>query len=311
MREVVKFPVLPAISDIDFSGPADVCSLVRERCRYMFGAQGDAYIDEYLEAIEDLFMGRHPAYQPMDTAYHDISHTLQATLCLAELLCNRQQENAEPPIGPEDFKRTLVAILFHDIGYLKTLDDTEGTGAKYTHVHEKRSCRVVEDYLLERGWQADDIVFVQNLISATGPRADLTTIAFRTDIERAMGQAVCTADYVGQMSDPQYPEKLEVLFQEFEECFRYQELPRSEWPFASYEGLLRGTPGFWGSFVHYKMNVECGRVWEYLEHPFIGENPYLLAIERNMSIIGRSIARLDLQAQMSAAGQESSASNPD
>ena len=39
-----------------------------------------------------------------------------------------------------------------------------------------------------------------------------------------MGQAVCTADYVGQMSDPKYPDKLEVLFREFEESFRYQEI---------------------------------------------------------------------------------------
>jgi hypothetical protein len=301
MRETVKFPVLPAISDIDFSGPAEVCGLVRERCRNMFGVHDDAYIDDFMEAIEDLFMGRHSAYQPMDTAYHDISHTLQATLCLSELLNNWQHAKAEPPISPADFKRTLVAILFHDIGYLKARDDTEGTGAKYTHVHEVRSCRVVRDYLLQRGWQEDDIVFVQHLISATGPRADLTKIAFRTDTERAMGQAVCTADYVGQMSDPDYPDKLEVLFQEFEESFSYQELPLSEWPFASYEALLRGTPGFWGSFVHHKMNVQCERAWEYLEHPVIGENPYLQAIERNMLIIERRISRLDSQVQ-SASG---------
>ncbi|MFC1690089.1 hypothetical protein ACFL07_10640 [Pseudomonadota bacterium] len=300
MREVVKFPVLPAITTLDFSSPADVCALVRERCRHMFGVQDDAYINEAMDAIKDLFEGRHPAYQPMDTAYHDISHTLQATLCLAELLNNRQHADEEPSISPWDFKRTLFAVLFHDIGYLKTRDDTDGTGAKYTHVHEKRSCSVVEDYLLQHGWHEDDIVFVQNLISATGPRADLGKIPFRSKIERAMGQAVCTADYVGQMSDPQYPDKLEVLFQEFEENFRYQELPRSEWPFASYEALLRATPDFWSRFVHYKMNVECGGAWLFLENPVTGENSYLLAIERNMSVISRRIARLDRQSQVAS-----------
>jgi hypothetical protein len=293
MREAVNFPVLPALSDIDFSCPADVRNLVRERFRHMFGVQDDAFISEYMQATEDLFEGRHPEYQPMDTAYHDISHTLQATLCLSELLSNRHYENAEPKISDHDFKRTLLAILFHDIGYLKTRDDTEGTGAKYTNVHEKRSCKVARDYLQGRGWSEDDIVFVQNLISATGPLADLTEIPFRTEVERAMGQVVCSADYVGQMSDPSYPDKLAVLFQEFEECFRYQGMPRSGWPFPSYEALLQGTPDFWSRFVHYKMNIECARAWEYLEHPVIGENPYLEAIEDNMAVIRARISQLE------------------
>ncbi len=293
MREAVDFPVLPALSGIDFSCPTDVCSLVRERFRHMFGVQDDAFIARYMQATEDMFEGRHPAYQPMDTAYHDISHTLQATLCLSELLSNRHYEKTEPAISAHDFKRTLLAILFHDIGYLKTRDDTLGTGAKYTNIHEKRSCKVAREYLQERDWPEDDIIFVQNLISATGPLADLTEIPFRTETERAMGQAVCSADYVGQMSDPLYPDKLAVLFQEFEECFRYQGMPRSEWPFPSYEALLRGTPDFWSRFVHYKMNVECARAWEYLEHPVIFENPYLEAIENNMAVIRGRISKMD------------------
>ena len=291
MKDAVKFQVLPDLSAIDFSNAADVSALVKERRRHLFGVQDEAYIDEAMAAIEDLFAGRHPNYQAMDTAYHDINHTLQAPLCLAD----RHLCGTEPRIGPHDFKRSLVAILCHDIGYLKTLDDTEGTGAKYTHVHEQRSCRLAQDYLEQRGWSEDDIIFVQHLISATGPRADLTKIPFRSDVERAMGQAVCTADYVGQMSDPDYPDKLEVLYREFEESFEYQGLPRSEWPFDSYEALLRGTPSFWDSFVHYKMNVECAGAWYHLEHPASGENPYLDAIERNLSIIDRRIERLDRQ----------------
>lgn len=293
MREAVNFPVLPALSDIDFGCPAEVLILVRERFRHMFGVQDDAFISEYMQATEDLFEGRHPEYQPMDTAYHDISHTLQATLCLSELLSNRHYEHAEPKISDHDFKRTLLAILFHDIGYLKTRDDTEGTGAKYTNVHEKRSCKVARAYLQGRGWPEDDIVFVQNLISATGPLADLTEIPFRTEVERLMGQVVCSADYVGQMSDPSYPDKLAVLYQEFEECFRYQGMPRNEWPFPTYEALLQGTPDFWSRFVHYKMNIECARAWEYLEHPVIGENSYLEAIEDNMAVIRARISQLE------------------
>ena len=292
MKDSVKFPVLPELSAIDFTSSKDVRNLIQERWRHMYGQADDGCIDACMEAIEGLFGGRFPEYQPMDTAYHNITHTMQATLCLGELLHHRHFSNAEPVIGAGDFRRAVVAVLFHDIGYLKRTGDSKGTGAKYTHVHEKRSCELARAFLTERGWTEDDIVFVENLISATGPTADLTKIPFRTEIERLLGKVVCTADYVGQMSDPQYPNKLEVLFHEFEESYRYQGIPRAKWPFRSYEALLRSTPDFWGKFVQHRMMVDCGGVWDHLEHPVAGNNPYIESIQRNLQIIERQIASL-------------------
>jgi hypothetical protein len=299
MRDTVKFPVLPDLSVIDFSCTSDVRTLVNERRQHMFGVRGDGYIDEYMEAIADLFAGRHPDYQAMDTAYHDITHTMQATLCLVELLHHRHFSDAQPTVGAEDFKRAVIAILFHDIGYLKMVGDSDGSGAKYTHVHEKRSCALARKYLGQRGWSDDDIVFVENLISATGPLADLTKIEFRSEVERLLGQVVCTADYIGQMSDPDYPDKLEVLYSEFEESYRYQKIPRSKWPFTSYESLLRSTPDFWGKFVQYKMTVECGGVWDYLEHPVTGQNPHIESIAGNLATIRQRISCLENPGQRS------------
>ncbi len=292
MRNNVKFPVLPELSGIDFSSTSDVCALTRERCRQMFGPQLDDFIDEFMKVTEGLFAGRQPGFQAIDTGYHNISHTLQATLCLVELLHNRHFADAIPKIRSEDFKRALVAVLFHDIGYLKRTDDTEGSGAKYTHLHEQRSCSFAREHLLKRGWSSDDIQFVENLISATGPSADLAQIPFRSEIERMLGQAVCTADYVGQMSDPQYPDKLHILFNEFRESYQYQQIPEDEWPFTSYEVMLKGTPGFWGTFVKHKLEDECAGISAYLEHPVSGENPYQESIVRNMSTIEQRIALL-------------------
>ncbi|MCU0988711.1 MAG: HD domain-containing protein [Xanthomonadales bacterium] len=293
MRDKVKFPVLPDLASIDLSHTSRVRMLLRERHAHLFGPQDDAWIDEYMDAIEDLFAGRHPEYQAMDTPYHDLAHTLQATLCLAELLHNRHFAGAEPRIAADDFRRAVIAVLFHDIGYLKTRDDTEGSGAKYTHLHEKRSCAFVRDYLSELGWPQDDIRSVENLISATGPTADVTKIDFGSEVERVLGQAVCTADYVGQMSDPGYPDKLRPLFGEFAESYRYQLIPESQWPFPSYEAMLRSTPGFWGTFVQHKLNVECAGICRHLEHPLTGENRYIESIERNMATIARRIDALD------------------
>ena len=293
MGDTVEFPVLPEPSAIDFSSTSDVRTLIIERFHHLFGPLDDGYIGEYMDAIEDLFTGRYPEYQPMDTAYHDITHTLQATLCLVELLHLRHFSEATPRLDAEDFRRALIAVLFHDIGYLKTVDDTQGSGAKYTHLHEQRSCDFARTFLAQRGWTSEDICCVEHLISCTGPGADISQIEFRSEIERVLGQAVCTADYIGQMSDPHYPGRLNILFNEFAESYQYQQIPQNEWPFASYEALLRSTPAFWDSFVQHKLNVECARLWTHLKHPVTGENPYMESIEQNLATIQGQIAALE------------------
>jgi hypothetical protein len=293
MKDTVNFPVLPDLSRIDFSSTADVRGLVKERHRHLFNTDEGGYINEYMDAVEDLFTGRYPEYQPIDTAYHDITHTLQATLCLVELIHHRHHTDAVPRITADDFRCALVAVLFHDIGYLKKAGDLEGSGAKYTHLHEQRSCEFARAFLQQRDWSEDDIRFIENLIASTGPRADLAQIEYRSEIERMLGQAVCTADYIGQMSDPNYPDRLEILFNEFAESYRFQQIPREEWPFASYEALLRSTPDFWNLFVKHKLDVECAGVWEHLEHPVSGDNPYMESVERNLAAIRERIAGMD------------------
>lgn len=292
MRDSVTFPVFPELSSIDFSNAADVRTLVRERYHNMFGNQDAGYIDDFMDATEDLFAGRYPGYQAVDTGYHDISHTLQATLCLAELLHNRHHIDTQPRIRADDFKRALIAVLFHDTGYLKTTNDTRGSGAKYTHLHEERSCQFARTYLSQLGWLSDDIQFIENLISATGPSADLLSLEFGSETERVLGQTICTADYIGQMSDPHYPDKLAVLFAEFKESYEYQQIPESEWPFASYDDLLRSTPGFWDTFVQHKLKVECAGIDKHLEHPASGENPYMDSVKQNLEAIQQRIERL-------------------
>jgi hypothetical protein len=292
VRDEVSFPVLPDLTSIDFSRTADIRELARERRDHLFGPPDEEYIDDFMDAIDELFAGRHSDYQAVDTRYHDIAHTLQATLCLVELLHNRHFSAATPRIGPDDFRRALIAALFHDVGYLKRRDDVEGTGAKYTHVHEMRSCEFIRDYLPHWDWPPGEVRAVANMISATGPRADVTRIDFQSETERALGQAVCTADYIGQMSDPGYPDKLEVLFAEFEESYRYQGLPQSEWPIPSYQAMLGGTPDFWSGFVQRKLNVECAGIYSYLRHPRTQQNPYLESIEGNIAVIEQKIARV-------------------
>lgn len=293
MRNTLNFPAFPDLSDIDFSTSSEIRQMIRDRHNFLFGVSDDGFIDEYIDTVENLFSGNHSEYQAMDTAYHDITHTLQATLCLTELICHRHQNNTLPQITAQDFRRAFVAVLMHDIGFLKKNGDNDGTGAKYSHLHEKRSCTIARKMLEGRDWSNDDILFVENLISSTGPRADLTQIKYRSEAERLLGQIVCTADYIGQMSDPRYPDRLESLFKEFEESYRYQQLPPSQWPFKSFESLLRGTPAFWEHFVRRKLNVECAGLWRHLECPVTGNNPYMESLLSNLAKIRVRISGLD------------------
>src|SRR5205085_10726315 len=90
--------------------------------------------------------------QPIDARYHDLEHTMQGTLCFARLLQGYHGTGVDPQLREGMVQLGLVAILLHDTGYLKTRDDKEGTGAKYTLVHVNRSCDFAAKLLTEKGY---------------------------------------------------------------------------------------------------------------------------------------------------------------
>jgi len=288
---VLPFTQTFQLRRIDFRNPDVVAALVAEIHGQLFPDADVAYIYGRFRNTVKMFHGGYPGYQVMDTAYHDLEHTMQATLCLYYLLANRHLRQAQPILNESDFNVALVAMLLHDIGYLKALGDDAGTGAKYTHVHELRSCRHARQYLTARQWPEAAILSVERLISSTGPRSDLSLIHFESESERILGQAVCTADFIGQMSDPSYVEKLPALYAEFEESYAFQMLPPEERPFSSYEDMLAKTPGFWEEFVHWKMTEQCGNLWHYFQAPD-GSNPYIDAVEQNIKQVHQLVRQL-------------------
>ena len=123
-------------------------------------------------AIE-CFTGGYRDYQAVDARYHDFEHTLQGTLCMVRLLRGRHFAAAEPILTQRMFELGLLAILLHDTGYLKKREDTEGTGAKYTVVHVRRSAEFAGQLLAEKGFTASEIQSVQDMIQCTGVDAAL------------------------------------------------------------------------------------------------------------------------------------------
>ncbi len=283
------------LDDIDTSDIHKVSEVIILMFSKMFANQNSSFIYGFCNDVSDMFTGNYKDYQKMDTVYHDLDHTLQATLCWVRLMLNRHLLKVEPIMNHIDFKIGLISIMMHDVGYLKEKNDTEGTGAKFTFVHEKRSCEVADIYLDEHHWDKKMNFAVQHLIGCTGPRSIIDSIPFLSKIERIMGEAVCVADYLGQMSDPKYLDKLPVLYEEFEESDNYRGIPREDRLFKDYDELFNATPLFWEYSVKPKLQKDCHNLHLFLSEPYPdGQNPYLEKIEENIAKIKNIIAKNEI-----------------
>jgi hypothetical protein len=248
--------------------------------------QGDhAFVTRVFGWAMDCFSGKYRDYQAIDARYHDLEHTLQGTLCFARLLHGYHAARCSPALTQRGFELGLIAILLHDSGYLKTRDDTEGTGAKYTLTHVSRSVAFAEVLLGERGLAENEIRAVQNMIRCTGVNVDLKSIPFGNPLERNVGFALGTADLLGQMAAKDYVEKLPILYSEFEESARFNAAQsRGEVAIKSARDLMEKTPAFWEKYALPKIQNDFGGMYRFLNSPFPdGPNFYLKRIEGNIA----------------------------
>ena len=278
---------------VDTRVPQEVEEQVRTIYRSLFPG-GDAEFPRRAFAwARRCFTGQFADYQRIDARYHDFEHTLQGTLCLARLLHGYHTADARPEMTQHAFELALLAMLFHDTGYLKRRDDTEGTGAKYTLVHVARSADFAGEFLQHQGYSAADIEAIRHMICCTGVNADMAAIPFRNQLERNLGSALATADLLGQMAAPDYVEKLPVLFQEFAEAVRHDGPNAGRLAiFKSAEELMLNTPSFWENYVLPKINGDFGKLHLFLNDPWPnGPNPYLKTIEQNLARLSEMVKR--------------------
>ena len=277
--------------DPDTRNPLAVAGAVEKLHEAMFPGVGAPYIGPIMRKVEGVFAGHWRDYQAMDTDYHDLEHTLQATLCTLRVIAGHQRAHAHPTMSPHDFCIGYHAALLHDVGYLKKRGDREGTGAKYTLIHEPRGCDIAHEFLGEENWESQDVERVCSLILCTGPRSNLGGTKFGNPAHRLLGQALCAADFVSQMSDPGYVQKLPDLFEEFSESDRANNIPADQRQFKTLGDLYRNTPAFWENFVVPKLHGECADIGRYLADPYPGgPNPYFEQIKANIEAIKRIVS---------------------
>jgi len=272
--------------DIDTKTPAAVVKAVKDAFADIGSPASFPLLDRLFDDVQGMFEGRYAGYQAIDMKYHDFEHTLQATLCLVHILQGRSRTPDRPVLTARDWELAVMGALLHDSGYLKANDDLTGSGAKYTFVHERRSCDFCREYLPRMGVTTTEIEDICAAIICTGPRNKISQIAFRTDSARHFAFALVTADYLAQMSAPDYVQKLPSLYREFEEAFNFENVPPEKRPYLNVQQLLEKTDGFWYNYVRPMLDFEAGGVHRYLT--LAGQpNPYLQAVEANLAEVRR------------------------
>ncbi len=166
-----------------------------------------------------------------DSLYHDVDHTIMVTLVGQTILEGKHL--CEGGVSPRDWLHFMMAVLCHDIGYVKGICQADegdviatgihaetvkipsgGTNAALTLYHVDRGKLFIQERFGGRLIGDVDAEIIASYIEVTRfppPKAD-----FYQDTKGYPG-LVRAADYIGQLGDPNYLRKLPGLFYEFEE----------------------------------------------------------------------------------------------
>jgi hypothetical protein len=211
-----------------------------------------------------------------DCPYHDMNHTILVTDVGLSILQGRQVARGD--LSSHDWLQAVVAMLFHDIGYIRQLlaeDSAEQSAidpnGKFIKPPMGASDAYMTPYHVTRG-----TMFVQSRF-ANDPCIDTQVVMDCIEMTRfpvpadpayqhtdSLPGLVRAADLIGQMADPEYRQKLSRLFAEFSETGEADRLG------VRNPGELRdGFPEFFysqvqpyvGSGIEYLKRTQEGRGW--------------------------------------------------
>ncbi len=235
--------------------------------------------DAAFNDVDRLFQGQYEGYRACNTKYHDFNHTMMVLLAMARLMHGATVSGVR--FTEKEVNLGLIGALMHDTGYIQSLDDFSGTGAKYTLIHIRRSIRFVQNYYAREPYFANDMKNFHDILNCTGVLTMVKDIVFESEHIALLGKMLGTADLLGQMADRLYLEKLMLLYSEFEEGG----VPG----FDSEADLLRKTVSFYKRTKN-RFEDEFGNVNRYMVHHFkerwnIESNIYEESIENNINYL--------------------------
>ena len=245
-----------------------------------------AQIDRAFRDLTTMYRGDRPGYHACDTAYHDIQHVLEVTLAMARLIDG--YERARMGLEPLDaamFRLGVITALFHDCGYIRTLDDRQHrNGGELTLTHVSRGARFLRDYLPKIGMgEVADVA--ASLIHFTGYEIPVAEIKVPSLGYKLLGSLLGSADIIAQMSDRCYLEKCrDRLYPEFlAGGIARKRLPdgNEEVLYESGEDLVRKTPHFYQGASR-RLDADLGGAHKYARDHFGGQHLYLEELTKNI-----------------------------
>src|SRR5467141_1568753 len=248
-----------------------------------------AQIDRAFRDLTTMYRGDRPGYHACDTAYHDIQHVLEVTLAMARLIDG--YERARMGLEPLDaamFRLGVITALFHDCGYIRTLDDRQHrNGGELTLTHVSRGARFLRDYLPKIG-MGEVAGVAASLIHFTGYEIPVSEIKVPSLGYKLLGSLLGSADIIAQMSDRCYLEKCrDRLYPEFVAGGITKKVTDNGEVvvFASPEDLLRKTPGFYKNAAR-RLDEDLGGAYVFAQKHFGGgTNLYMDAVKQNIRFV--------------------------
>jgi hypothetical protein len=154
-----------------------------------------------------------------------------------------------------------------------------------------RSGAFAASYLPQLGATPVEIESVIDALNCTGATSEIGRLHFRDPVDRVLGCALATADYLGELAAPDYPDKLQLLFADFAESETYVNLPLVDRVFKSAHHLAEQTPLFWEGFMRPRLDGDFCGVYRFLASPYpTGINAYVAAVERNIAVIKQRLS---------------------
>lgn len=201
---------------VDIKNPKSVIKEIKYIISLMVNDFDYSILEHVNGDIEKVFAGKYPGYRASSTKYHDLEHTKSVVLATIRLIHGGFIEGHT--FSSTNILLGLIAAFFHDIGYIQSDSDLIGSGAKYTVGHEIRSIDFMEKYLSQKSFSPQDIKDCSNITMCTILKLSPKDIPFHSMDIKMLGKIVGSADFLAQMADREYLEKLFLLFKEFEEA---------------------------------------------------------------------------------------------
>jgi hypothetical protein len=234
----------------------------------LFG-KTDPRIDKLYRSLIDICKNGNIKYYKLETQYHDVDHFLASVEVCIDIYNHGVQNNIINK-NHNEFFCAVVAALYHDIGFIKhkDFDPVDGTGAQFINSHVSRGCSFIyenfEDTLTKKERHR-----ICSLIAVTDYFKKNESSVIPVDYVAA---CVALGDWLSQMGDELYVEKLANLYEEFNEFQNKHQLVM----YTSFYDLINKTPNFWNNLVKPLLDTKFYALYQHSP-----EN-YIEKIEKNI-----------------------------